>query len=75
MVGGTALESSKPNPCAYLSNKTYALIEELAKTIPAFNTLDDDMAYNPLLWSSLVESVDPMNEIWPGLWQESLNDF
>lgn len=74
MVGGTALEPSRPNPCDFLSDKQWALIIELAQDVPIFKGIDTDMEANLGAWRAILMNPEPYACDWTE-WAQALNSF
>jgi len=77
MVGGTAITHSQPNPAHdWLSDKQWAIVEELSTTISSYKGLSQDFVQNHSKWKEIYNSLDPYNSLnWPGSWATALNAF
>lgn len=75
MTGGTAIECTRPNPTGengWLSDKTWAIINEVSRVIPAFAGFDVDFEKHILEWEKIYNSQKPQSskETWPGMGAE-----
>jgi dynein heavy chain len=72
MAGGTSVDCERPNPTGdngWLSDKAWASILEVSKTLPAFSGFDKDFERHILEWEKVYNSQKPqsLKEAWPGM--------
>jgi len=75
MVGGTALNGKLNNPSdGWLTERQWAIIQELSLTITSYKGIDQDFIQNIHKWKAVYLSQEPYNcPEWP--WAQSLNSF
>lgn len=71
MTGATSVDMARPNPTGnngWLSDKAWASILELSRTIPAFTGLDTSFESQLAEWEHVYNSQIPhrSKEEWPG---------
>ena len=79
MLGGTALESSTPNPIKWLSEKQWAVLNELCANIEVFKEFMKDFVFFEHEWERLyILAPNPpmyLKDVLPSKWGSKLNGF
>ena len=72
LTGGVAMENPYPNPCKWLSDKSWGEVCRASDTLDDFKGFKDSFSTNEGDWKQIFDSTEPHNEKLAGSWEAKL---